>query len=77
LILNLFRKARLGYSALFNVTVAAMTPIWILQVLAWLIPPFGISYRFLASLLVTVLYQAVFIFATHSSVPVTEAGEQT
>lgn len=64
LLLNLLRKERLSYQSLFNITAAAMTPVWILQILSWFIAPLVISFNFLVALLLTVLYQAVFIFAT-------------
>ncbi|MDD5085278.1 MAG: DUF1189 family protein [Candidatus Omnitrophica bacterium] len=69
---NLLRKEqRLNYQALFNISAAAMTPIWILQILSWFIAPLAISFNFFAALLLTALYQAVFIFATREAKTVT------
>jgi len=77
IILNLFRKPRLSYSALFNITVCAMTPIWVLQILALFLTFLAVSFNLWASLIVTVAYQAIFIFLTRSSAPVDTQDTQS
>jgi hypothetical protein len=61
LALNLFRTEKLKYAAVFNVTLFALTPVSLLQLLSFFPLPFRMSVNSLTSFLITVIYLAIAI----------------
>lgn len=59
ILLNRFRKNRLSYAAVLNVTLFALTPYILLQSLVWTFPGVRIPHNFLMSLAVTILYLVI------------------
>ena len=64
LIFNLFRKERLPYRSLLNVSFCVLTPAALLQTLAWHFPAWPIPVNLLMGLLVTSIYLALAVLAT-------------
>lgn len=63
ILLNLFRKAKLRYASILNVSFYALTPLALLQALVWLFPNFPLPVNLLTSLALTALYLAFAILA--------------
>ena len=64
ILLNLFRKTKLRYGSILNVSFFTLTPMAVLQALVWLFPNFPVPVNLLTSLVLTTIYLAFAILAT-------------
>lgn len=71
LLLNRFRSVRLGYASILKLSLFAITPVTLLQTLAWQFPDWPIPLNFLTSFVVTTLYLALAILVTQPRNPQT------
>lgn len=72
LIFNYFRTERLRYPSLLNLTFFALTPVALLQLVAWSFTTWHIPLNFLTALLLTSLYLAFAVLFTQESHAQTE-----
>ncbi|GEM_PF-4056446 len=64
LILNKFRKDKLSYGSILNLTFFALSPVCILQMAAWTFSGLKLPLTFLTALVITTLYLALAILGT-------------
>ena len=64
LVVNLFRRNRLSYGRLLQLTIFALTPMSLFQWFSWQFPAFHLHAGFLISFLVTTVYLGFILFAT-------------
>lgn len=69
LIFNAFRKSKLPYNQILNVSFFALTASFWVGILTWMVPGFRIPYGLLVHLLVTGLYLLIGIKLTESKEP--------
>lgn len=71
LIINLFRREKLGYTKLLTLSMFALTPVAVLQMIGMFIPRMGLALNFFTSIILTSLYLALGILATQEKSPET------
>ena len=69
LLWNLFRKVRLTYGRILNVSFFALTPMSFWQWLSWQFPALHLPANFLVSLVLTSVYLAIVLFGTQDEKP--------
>ncbi len=69
LLINLFRREKLGYGHLLTLSMFALTPVAVLQIFSLFIPRMGIALNFFTAVILTSLYLALGILATQEKSP--------
>lgn len=64
LILNVFRKERLSYSSLLQLSFFVLSPVYLLQIITWSFPAAKIPLNFWTALLATTLYLGLTVLGT-------------
>lgn len=66
LLLNLFRKEKLGYGSLLVLSMFALTPVAILQIAGFFVPKLMMILSFPVAIVLTTLFLALGILATQA-----------